>query len=254
MDQTLERANAEPIPAATAISPKAHVRKRQTFFNQGFAGQVLAPLSLIRRFLVRLYSQWVCRTYPFASVGSNTSVHFRSEMSRTHAHRIKLGSGVTLDKDTLIRVHVPLEEEGEPVMVVEDGAVVGPRCVMSAKNLIQIGQDVVLEPSVLIQDHSHAYRDVNVTIRHQGVTDGGKIKISEGCWIGQGTVIHCDQGELILGPNCVVAPNSLVNRSFPGYSLIAGNPARVVKQYDMEKRAWVLGSSRPAVEPEVPRR
>jgi serine acetyltransferase len=41
----------------------------------------------------------------------------------------------------------------------------------------------------------------------------------------------------------VVAANSLVTRSFPDYSVIAGNPARVVKQYDVQKKQWVLGSA-----------
>ncbi len=222
-------------------------RKRsQGLFRTGIGAQLMAPLSSIRRILIKQYSLWVSKTYPFASVGSNLSIHFRADLSRTHAHRIKLGSSVVIDKDSVLRVQVPVDEEGDPILIVDDGSVIGPRCFISAKNRIQIDRDVVLESSVLIQDHSHAYKDVNVTIRRQGVTEGGKVRISQGCWIGQGTVIHCDQGELTLGPNCVVAPNSLVNRSFPGYSLVAGNPARVVKQYDIEKGAWVLGSSRPA--------
>jgi acetyltransferase-like isoleucine patch superfamily enzyme len=220
-------------------------KKDQWLFRTRVGAQLMAPLSSIRRILIKQYSLWVSKTYPFASVGSNLSIHFRADLSRTHAHRIQLGSSVVIDKDSVLRVQAPLEEDGDPILIVEDGSVVGPRCFMSAKNRIWIDRDVVLESSVLIQDHSHAYKDVNVTIRQQGVTEGGKVRINQGCWIGQGTVIHCDQGELNLGPNCVVAPNSLVNRSFPGYSLIAGNPARVVKQYDIEKGVWVLGSSRP---------
>jgi acetyltransferase-like isoleucine patch superfamily enzyme len=257
MERTVEatRASADrAILAEPPASTHGRANKPRRFFNQGITAQLLSPLSLIRRILIRSYSVWVCKTYPFASVGSDVSIHFRSELYRTHAHRIKLGNSVFVDKDANLRAHAQSGEEGDPILTIGDGSVIGPRCFLSAKNCIQIDSDVVLEPSVLIQDHSHAYKDVNVTIRRQGVTEGGKIKISQGCWIGQGTVIHCDQGELTLGPNCVVAPNSLVNRSFPGYSLIAGNPARVVKQYDMEKGAWVLGSSRPAAEPEVPQR
>jgi acetyltransferase-like isoleucine patch superfamily enzyme len=241
-------------PAEGHMSTPARTNNPRRFFSQGIAARLMSPLSVIRGFLIRLYSLWVCKTYPFASVGADVTIHFRSELYRTHAHRIALGNSVFVDKDANLRAHSQSEEAGEPILSLGNGSVIGPRCFLSAKNCIQIGNDVVLEPSVLIQDHSHAYKDVNVTIRRQGVTEGGRIKISEGCWIGQGTVIHCDQGELTLGPNCVVAPNSLVNRSFPGYALIAGNPARVVKQYDVEKGAWVLGSSRPAAEPETSQR
>jgi acetyltransferase-like isoleucine patch superfamily enzyme len=253
MDRTVEANRLSVESAAPAGGQVLTPRKITTparFLNRGIAAQIMSPLSLVRRFLIKLYSVWVCKTYPFASVGSDVTIHFRSELYRTHAHRIALGNSVFVDKDANLRAHAQFEEDDRTILTVGDGAVIGPRCFLSAKNCIQIGNDVVLEPSVLIQDHGHAYKDVNVTIRRQGVTEGGKIKISQGCWIGQGTVIHCDQGELTLGPNCVVAPNSLVNRSFSGYSLIAGNPARVVKQYDMEKGAWVLGPSRPASESE----
>jgi acetyltransferase-like isoleucine patch superfamily enzyme len=204
------------------------------------------PLVLLRRAFIRLYSVWVSRTYPFASRVHNLSIHYRTDVSRSHAHRIKLGGSVVIDKDVLLRVHVPLEEEGDPVVAIDEGCVVGPRSTISAKNCVHIERDVMVGPGVLIQDHSHAYRDVTMTIRRQGVTEGGRIKIGQGSLLGQGAVIHCDQGELTLGRNCVVAPNSLVNRSFPAYSLIAGNPAHVVKQFDLEKGVWVLGSSRPA--------
>jgi acetyltransferase-like isoleucine patch superfamily enzyme len=257
MEQTVQAASSSAERATSAagyVSTPGTIKTLRRFLNQGIAAQLASPLSLVRRFLIRLYSVWVCKTYPFASVGSNVTIHFRSELYRTHAHHIVLGNSVFVDKDANLRAHADSEDHGDPILTVGDGSVIGPRCFLSAKNCIQIDSDVVLEPSVLIQDHSHAYKDVNVTIRRQGVTQGGRIRISQGCWIGQGTVIHCDQGELTLGPNCVVAPNSLVNRSFHGYSLIAGNPARVVKQYDMEKGAWVLGASRPAAEPEASQR
>jgi acetyltransferase-like isoleucine patch superfamily enzyme len=201
------------------------------------------PLNLFRRALISFYSAWVSRTYPFASLGSNLSIHYRSDLSKVHAHRMKIGSSVVIEKDSMLRVDSL--DDGQPILTIEDGCVIGPRAVLSAKNCIYLEPDVVIGPSVLIMDHSHAYKDIRTSIRRQGVTEGGKIRISEGCSIGQGTVIHCDRDELTLGRNCVVAPNSLVNRSFPDYSVIAGNPAHVVKQFDAAKGAWVLGSSRP---------
>ncbi|HKR28750.1 MAG TPA: hypothetical protein VJS11_14900, partial [Acidobacteriaceae bacterium] len=55
-----------------------------------------------------------------------------------------------------------------------------------------------------------------------------------------------NQGELVLGRNCIVAANSLVTRSFPPYSVIVGNPARVAKQYDPEQQVWLGSGTRTA--------
>jgi hypothetical protein len=38
----------------------------------------------------------------------------------------------------------------------------------------------------------------------------------------------------------------LISRSIPPYSVVAGNPARIVKQYDFSSGKWVLGCIRPA--------
>jgi acetyltransferase-like isoleucine patch superfamily enzyme len=94
-------------------------------------------------------------------------------------------------------------------------------------------------------DHGHAYEDIGVPIREQGVTEGGRIRIGQGSWIGFGAAIVCPKGELTLGRNCVVGANSVVMRSFPPYSVISGNPARVIKQYDPAKNRWVLGFAQP---------
>jgi acetyltransferase-like isoleucine patch superfamily enzyme len=77
-----------------------------------------------------------------------------------------------------------------------------------------------------------------------GINDGGKIRIESGCWIGFRAAIVCGKGELVIGKNSVVGANSVVTRSVPPYSVVTGNPARVVKQYDVAKGKWVLGSAK----------
>ncbi len=116
----------------------------------------------------------------------------------------------------------------------------------SARNYIHIESDVDYFASVLIMDHNHEYGDVTRPIKVQGLSAGGTIRIEQGCWIGHGAAIVCNQGELVLGRNSVVAANALVTRSFPPYSVLVGNPARLAKQFDPVKGIWIGGSSRPA--------
>jgi acetyltransferase-like isoleucine patch superfamily enzyme len=202
------------------------------------------PLQLISHAVTRIYSWWLRTTYPFAAVGRRLSAHCTSEIDRAVAHRIRLGDGVTLFKHVWLNVSLPPEEDGEPVLTIEDGCAIGHRTTISAKNEIHLERDVITAQSVLIMDHSHAYEDATRSIKHQGVTDGGRIRIGQGSWIGHGAAVICTKGELTLGHNCVVAANSLVTRGFPPYSVISGNPARIVKQFDPENNVWVLGATR----------
>jgi acetyltransferase-like isoleucine patch superfamily enzyme len=106
-------------------------------------------------------------------------------------------------------------------------------------------RDVIFGPSVLVMDHGDDLQEDGPANRSPQ-TAGGTIRIEEECWIGFGSVIVCEQGELTIGRHSVVGANSLVTRSIPSYSVVAGNPARIVKQYDFSTGKWVLGCIRPA--------
>jgi acetyltransferase-like isoleucine patch superfamily enzyme len=136
-----------------------------------------------------------------------------------------------------------------PLVILEDGCKIAPRSVISAKNRVSIGRGTILAQSVLVMDHNHAFEDVTVPIGEQGTTEGGTIRIEPGCWIGFGAAIICSQGELVIGRNSVVGANALVTHSVPAFSVVTGNPARVVKHYDPEKKKWVLGSRGCLAEP-----
>ncbi len=206
------------------------------------------PLSYFSRARSKLNSLWLGATYPFVGVGSNLSIHYTCRVDRSVANRIKLGNSVLVGKDTWLNV---ISNPGpEARIVIDDNVGIGGRCQISAKNLIHLEQDVIVAASVLIMDHNHAYEDVDVPIRDQGVTAGGTIRIEQGSWIGQGAAIVCNEGELVIGRNTVIGANSLVTRSVPPNSVFVGNPGRVARQYDPVKRIWVMGSVR-AMEAEL---
>lgn len=200
------------------------------------------PLNLLGRVMMKLYSLWVSTTYPFASLGRNLSIHSTSLLMRARAHRIKLGNSVLIGKNTWFNiVH---EATGDLNIVIDDHCRVSTRSVISAKNRIHLERDVILAPSVLVMDHNHAFEDPTQPIGMQGTTEGGKIRIGQGSYIGYGAAIVCSRGELELGKHCVVEPNAVVTRSVPSYAVVSGNPARVIRQFDPVSQQWVSGSVR----------
>jgi acetyltransferase-like isoleucine patch superfamily enzyme len=214
----------------------AHTRPRAKYQD---------PLKVFPRALRRLYSEWLRMSYPFASIGSKVSIDYTCSIDRMNAHRIKLGSHIRMEKYASLGVSLPVEEEGDPVIVIEDNCVIHWRSQIGAKNLIHIERDVLIAQDVLIVDQNHAYEDITIPVAEQGFTDGGRIRIGQGTFIAHGAAIICSQGELVLGRNCVVAAHAVVTRSAPPYSVLYGNPAKIIRQFDPVKQAWVVGPARP---------
>jgi acetyltransferase-like isoleucine patch superfamily enzyme len=191
------------------------------------------PLALIPRTANKLRTLWMSWTYPFASFGKRTWVHYSCRMTRSGAPYISIGEGGAVARDARLEVFA-VPGTNSPILILEDGCGVQRRCVISARNRIHVMQNVIFGPSVLVMDHGGE------------LGKGGTIRIEQECWIGFGAVIVCDQGELVIGRHSVVGANSVVRRSIPPYSVVSGVPARIVKQYDFSKGRWVLGCIRPA--------
>jgi len=203
------------------------------------------PLGIFPKALTKLYSAWVSRTYPFARIGRDVSFHFTCKLSRQRSTRISLGNSVRLLESAWLSVATD-DPAGEPTIIIEDNCSIGYGSILSGKNRVHLERDILVGQHVVIQDHNHAYEDIDVPIISQGITEGGRIRIGEGSWIGRGAAILCSRGELTIGRHCVVSANSVVMRSIPDYSVVFGTPATIIRQYDPEKRAWRMGQRRNA--------
>lgn len=99
---------------------------------------------------------------------------------------------------------------------------------------VNIGDDVRLAQNIVITALNHNYQDITRPISEQGVNTE-QVYIGDETWIGANTVILPG---VFIGKHCVVGAGSVVTRNVPSYSLVAGNPARIIKQYDSETNEW----------------
>lgn len=198
------------------------------------------PLTGCSRITSAICSWWIKQTYPFASVGKGVWLHYTCDLSRDKARGIVIGDQVMIKRNVWLNIP-DAARSGEPVLVLENRCNLGPGCVISAQNLVHIGQNCIFGPGAFVTDHNHAFEDIDLPIRDQGTTAGGSVRIGKDCWIGYGAVIASSRGALELGDHCVVAANAVVTHSFPPYSVIAGNPSRLIKHFDFDLQTWVLG-------------
>jgi acetyltransferase-like isoleucine patch superfamily enzyme len=110
---------------------------------------------------------------------------------------------------------------------------VGSRCVIGrgshivAHHSILIGDDVFTGPYVYITDQNHAYADPDMPIGRQWPVNTA-VSIGSGTWLGAGAVILPGAS---VGRNVVVAAGSVVRGTIPDRCVVAGVPAKVVREY-----------------------
>ncbi|MGB2637100.1 MAG: acyltransferase [Candidatus Acidiferrum sp.] len=196
------------------------------------------PLQFFPRLCTWLHTRWLRLTYPFCEFGKGVSITHSCEILRSIAAEIAISDNVYLAPDVWLNV-VPGPSGPEPKIVLGKRCGIGRRSMISAKNQIVLGEDVLFAPAVLIMDHNHEFSDVSQPITVQGVTPGGKIRIEKNCWLGYGAVVLCGSGQVTIGRNSVIGANCVVTRSVPPYSIMAGNPAKLIKMYDPESKKWV---------------
>jgi len=93
---------------------------------------------------------------------------------------------------------------------------------------------VMLAPHVTLSALNHSFDDVSRPIAQQPTTTR-PIVVEDGAWIGAQALITAG---VRIGRNSVVAGGSVVTRDVPPFSVVAGNPARLVKQYNFETKRW----------------
>lgn len=99
-----------------------------------------------------------------------------------------------------------------------------PGCSLNGYNGISIGDFTQIAHGVSIQSSNHDVYDLRKMISAK------PILIGRHCWIGANSVIL---PEVQLGDHTVVGAGSIVTKSFKeGYCIVAGNPARIIRNLD----------------------
>ena len=151
---------------------------------------------------------------------------------------VKLGRGVKLSKFiNLYGCEIGEETKIGAFVEIQKNATVGRRCKISSHTFICEG--VTIEDSVFI---GHGVNFINDSYPRATAETGElqtdsdwaveKTLVKRGASVGSGSTIL---SRVVIGENAIVGAGSVVTRDVPANSIVAGNPARVLREISTSK-------------------
>lgn len=163
---------------------------------------------------------------PFIHKKGNGSVICKNVRMDVLPHNnFSLGQDSTIEDFSVVNNGVGDVQIGDRSRVGIGNTIIGP---------VQIENDVILAQNVVLSGLNHEYKDLDTPIHKQPINTS-RIVVKEGAWIGANTVVTAGTA---IGKNSVVAGGSVVTKDVPDFTVVGGNPAKILKQYNFTTESW----------------
>lgn len=168
--------------------------------------------------LQRLVSAYKTKRY-LTKAGNGIVIKHNAEFWLTDNAVLEVGDGCTIQNFAFFQLTKP-----NPKVYIGNNTVIGRHCMITAKNLIRLGDNVLMGAYVQVIDTNHGVKAGQI-IRDQNA-EIGEVVIGNDVWIGAGAKIlmNCH-----IGDGAIIGANAVVTGDIPPNAIAVGIPARVIK-------------------------
>ncbi len=157
--------------------------------------------------------------------GANSKIRWRTRIDVLPFNQFSLGNNSTIEDFCTINNGVGDVLIGHHTLIGMGNVLIGP---------IKIGNNVIFAQNIVASALNHDYKDVTVPIYEQKIITK-PIIIEDDCWVAANAVITAG---VTIGKHSVVAAGAVVTKNVPPFSVVVGNPAKIIKQYDFDLKEW----------------
>ena len=122
----------------------------------------------------------------------------------------------------------------EPKLIIGDNCSLQHAVHIYCAGKVEIKKGCLIASGCMITDENHGMDPQKGYYASQPLLIKPTV-LEEGVWLGENV---CVLSGVTIGQYSVIGANSVVKSNIPDYSIAAGNPARVVKQYNFETKNW----------------
>ena len=117
-----------------------------------------------------------------------------------------------------------------PTLTIGNNCSIGAHSHITCTHSITIGDNLLTGPNVLITDNAHGEAErelLDIAPNYRPLYSKGPVVIEDNVWIGEKASI---MPGVHIGKGAIIAANSVVTHDVPAYAVVAGVPAKLVRQ------------------------
>ena len=179
------------------------------------------------RFVRRVYSEWI--KYEFRSCGKGC--YFGKFISLLGGKHVDIADHVTMGRGLVFEVFDQYQDQHfTPNVKIGNYVNIGDHSHLTCINGIIIKDNVRMGRKVFITDNAHGASErslLDMRPNTRPLASKGPVVIEENVWIGE---MVCIMPGVTIGRGAIIGANAVVTHDVPPYTLVAGNPARIIKE------------------------
>ena len=140
-----------------------------------------------------------------------------------------------IGKNTIISYPCKFQDGSKNIvisLIIGNNCRIGEYTHITAINKIEIGDGLLTGRFVIVTDHSHgdiSEYDADIPPASRKLKSKGDVVIGNNVWLGDKVSVLSG---VHIGDNVIVGANSVVTKSVPSNCVVAGVPAKIIKQLD----------------------
>lgn len=157
--------------------------------------------------------------------GKGSLIRRRTRMDVLPFNDFSLGAQSTIEDFSTINNGVGSVFIGDRTRIGMSNVLIGP---------VTVGNDVMFAQNIVLSGLNHGYEDINLPPSKQAV-ETKPIVVEDEVWIGANAVVTSG---VTIGKHSIIAAGCVVVKDVPPYSIVGGNPGKILKQYNKKAGKW----------------
>ena len=166
----------------------------------------------------------------FASFGEGSTILYKA-INLNGLEYVHVGSHTEIDPNVCLTAWDCYRgTRYTPRIVIGDHCHIGANAHLTSVSGITIGDNLLTGTNVLITDNAHGASELawlGVHPEERPLCSKGEVVIGNNVWLGNNV---CVLPGVTIGDGAIVGANSVVTKNVPDHAVVAGTPARIVKQ------------------------